>query len=87
MLLWLQIRMEEDIRLRLTEEVKLRDEARQAAEKKVEQLQIESVAQEAARQRLEQDLVKLRMDLQRAGDEAKEERGRAETDSKVLKNR
>ena len=75
------------MRLRLTEDVKLRDEARQAAEKKVEQLQIESVAQEAARQRLEQDLVKLRMDLQRAGDEAKEERGRAETDSKVLKNR
>ena len=65
----------------------MRDEARQAAEKKVEQLQIESVAREAARQRLEQDLVKLRMDLQRAGDEAKEERGRAETDSKVLKNR
>ena len=87
MLLWLQIRMEGDVRLRLTEDVKLRDEARQAAEKKVEQLQIESVAQEAARQRLEQDLVKLRMDLQRAGDEAKEERGRAETDSKVLKNR
>ena len=85
--MWLQIRMEGDVRLRLTEEVKLRDEARQAAEKKVEQLQIESVAQEAARQRLEQDLVKLRMDLQRAGDEAKEERGRAETDSKVLKNR
>ena len=87
MLLWLQIRMEGDVRLRLTEDVKLRDEARQAAEKKVEQLQIESVAREAARQRLEQDLVKLRMDLQRAGDEAKEERGRAETDSKVLKNR
>ena len=85
--MWLQIRMEGDVRLRLTEEVKLRDEARQAAEKKVEQLQIESDAQEAARQRLEQDLVKLRMDLQRAGDEAKEERGRAETDSKVLKNR
>ena len=87
MLLWLQIRMEGDVRLRLTEEVKLRDEARQAAEKKVEQLEIEAVAQGAARQRLEQDLVKLRMDLQRAGDEAKEERGRAETDSKVLKNR
>ena len=87
MLLWLQIRMEGDVRLRLTEEVKLRDEARQAAEKKVEQLEIEAVAQEAARQRVEQDLVKLRMDLQRAGDEAKEERGRAETDSRVLKNR
>ena len=87
MLLWLQIRMEGDVRLRLTEEAKMRDEARQAAEKKVEQLEIEAVAQGAARQRLEQDLVKLRMDLQRAGDEAKEERGRAETDSKVLKNR
>ena len=87
MLLWLQIRMEGDVRLRLTEEAKMRDEARQAAEKKVEQLEIEAVAQEAARQRVEQDLVKLRMDLQRAGDEAKEERGRAETDSRVLKNR
>ena len=87
MLLWLQIRMEGDVRLRLTEEAKMRDEARQAAEKKVEQLEIEAVAQEAARQRVEQDLVKLRMDLQRAGDEAKEERGRAESDSRVLKNR
>ena len=87
MLLWLQIRMEGDVRLRLTEEAKMRDEARQAAEKKVEQLEIEAVAQGAARQRVEQDLVKLRMDLQRAGDEAKEERGRAESDSRVLKNR
>ena len=87
MLFWLQIRMEGDVRLRLTEEAKMRDEARQAAEKKVEQLEIEAVAQEAARQRVEQDLVKLRMDLQRAGDEAKEERGRAESDSRVLKNR
>ena len=87
MLLWLQIRMEGDVRLRLTEDVKLRDEARQAAEKKVDQLEIEAVAQGAARQRVEQDLVKLRMDLQRAGDEAKEERGRAESDSRVLKNR
>ena len=85
--MWLQIRMEGDVRLRLTEEAKMRDEARQAAEKKVEQLEIEAVAQGAARQRVEQDLVKLRMDLQWAGDEAKEERGRAETDSKVLKNR
>ena len=85
--MWLQIRMEGDIRLRLTEEAKMRDEARQAAEKKVEQLEIEAVAQGAARQRVEQDLVKLRMDLQRAGDEAKEERGRAESDSRVLKNR
>ena len=85
--LWLQIRLEGDVRLRLTEETKIRDEARQAAEKKLEQLQIESVAQESARQRLEQDMVKLRMDLQRAEEEAKEERGRTEADSRVLKNR
>ena len=75
------------MRHRLTEETKLRDEARQAAEKKVEQLQIESVAQESARQRLEQDMVTLRMDLQRGELEAKEERGRTEADSRLLKNR
>ena len=75
------------MRFRLTEETKIRDEARQAAEKKIEQLQIESVAQESARQRLEQDMVRLRMDLQRAEQEAKEERGRTEADSRVLKNR
>ena len=85
--LWLQIRLEGDVRFRLTEETKIRDEARQAAEKKIEQLQIESVAQESARQRLEQDMVRLRMDLQRAEQEAKEERGRTEADSRVLKNR
>ena len=75
------------MRHRLTEETKIRDEAMQAAEKKVEQLQIESVAQESARQRLEQDMVTLRMDLQRGELEAKEERGRTEADSRLLKNR
>ena len=63
------------------------DEARQAAEKKIEQLEIESVAQQSSRQRLEQEMVKLRMDLQRAEQEARERRGRTEADSNLLKNR
>ena len=79
--------MEGDMRLRLTEEAKIRDEARQAAEKKIEQLQIESVAQDSARQRLEQEMVTLRMDLQRAEHETKEERSRTDVDSRALKNR
>ena len=79
--------MEGDLRIRFTEETKIRDEARQAAEKKIEQLEIESVAQQSSRQRLEQEMVKLRMDLQRAEQEAREERGRTEADSNLLKNR
>ena len=74
------------MRLRLTEEAKMLAEAKQSAEKKVEELEVESVSQDAARQRLEQERVMLRMDLERAQQEAADERNRAETDRKMLRN-
>ena len=80
----MQIRMESDMRLRLTEEAKMLAEAKQSAEKKVEALEVASVSQDAARQRLEQERVMLRMDLERAQHDVADERNRAEAEKKML---
>ena len=74
------------MRLRLTEEAKMLAEAKQSAEKKVEELEVESVSQDAARQRLEQERVMLRMDLERAQHDVADERNRAEAEKKMLRN-
>ena len=78
--------MESDMRLRLTEEAKMLAEAKQSAEKKVEALEVASVSQDAARQRLEQERVMLRMDLERAQHDVADERNRAEAEKKMLRN-